>query len=580
MANGNDTYDLNDSTLDYKVSVGDNDLRDIADVVSIHVRKQFFKIASAEVEVHYGSLLGNEFVDDQNEDLAIGNELEIHAGEENDMCLFKGVIVRKSVSMTDKKSILRLTAKNKAYKMTQNRYNHVFTDMKDSEIIEELIGKYGLGCDVDATSYKNEIATQYNCSDWDFINIKADANSLLVLADDDQIMVKKPKVGSPKVEINGYAIIDFDAQLDGRNAFSSYKAASWNYNSQEKQEVEQKNASDDFSQGSQQGKQLADKLENDTYNMNFNSSFVDSDIITEKLNATMMRNNLSRIIGKVRLYGVTAVVPGETVSFSGLGGSFNGDAFVTEVEFDFSQGAWNTLIGFGLEETPYYWMYDDVNAAPASELLPATHGLQIAKVVALEGDPSDDCRIKISLPCFDGNSTEVWARFATPNAGKERGVFFFPEVDDEVVIGFADQNPNNPIVLGALHSNKLASPQALSDDNNMKGFYLKSGIKLEFNEEDKIVSIETPGSNKLVLNDKDGKIEIVDSNGNQIVMDNQGINIKSAGKIVMEATSDMNLKGVNMTSEASASYKASGNGNAEVSSSGIMVVKGSLVQIN
>lgn len=580
MRKGNETYDLNDSSLDYRVTIDGNDLRDVADVVSIHVHKQFCKISSAEVELHYGSLLDDEFVDDQNEDLAVGTDLEIHAGED-DLCLFKGVVMKKSVSLSNKKSVLTLTAKNKAYKMTQSRYNRVFTDMKDSEIIKELIGKYGLGCDVEPTSYKNESVAQYNCSDWDFINIKADSNSLLVFADDDQITVKKPKTGSPKLEINGYeAIIDFDAQLDGRNAFSSYKAASWNYNSQEKQEVEQKNASDDFSQGSQQGKQLADKLDNDTYNMNFNSCFADSDIMTEKVNATMMRNNLSHIIGKVRLYGVTGVIPGETVCFSGLGKSFNGDAYVTEVGIDFEQGAWNTVIGFGLEETPYYWSYDDINAAPASEISPATHGLQIAKVVALEGDPSGDCRIKVSLPCFDGNSTEVWARFATPNAGKERGVFFFPEIDDEVVIGFADQNPNNPIVLGALHSNKLASPQELSDDNNVKGFYLKSGIKFEFNEEDKIVSVETPGSNKLVLNDKDGKIEIVDSNGNQIVMDNQGITIKSAGKIVIEATSDMNLKGVNMTSEASASYKASGSANAEVSSSGIMVIKGSLVQIN
>lgn len=580
MNSNNDEYDLNDSSLDFRVSIGGSDLRELADIVAIHVHKQFCKISSAEIVLHYGSLLDDEFVDDKNEDLAIGNELEISAGED-DLCLFKGVIVKKAVSLSNKKSVLTLTAKNKAYKMTQNRYNHVFTDMKDSEIIEELINKYGLGCDVEATSYKNESVTQYNCSDWDFINIKADANSLLVFADDDQIVVKKPKVGSPKLEINGYeSIIDFDAQLDGRNAFSSYKAASWNYNSQEKQEVEQKNASDDFSQGSQQGKQLADKLENDTYNMNFNSYFADSDIITEKMNATMVRNNLSRIIGKVRLYGVEGVIPGETVNFSGLGGSFNGDAFVTEVGYDFEQGAWNTVIGFGLEETPYYWSYDDIDAAPASELSPATHGLQMAKVVALEGDPAGDCRIKVSLPCFDGNSTEVWARFATPNAGKERGVFFFPEVDDEVVVGFADQNPNNPIILGALHSNKLASPQELKDDNNVKGFYLKSGIKLEFNEEDKIISLETPGSNKLVLNDKDGKLEIVDSNGNQIVMDNQGITIKSAGKIAIEATSDMNLKGVNMTSEASASYKASGSANAEVSSSGIMVVKGSLVQIN
>lgn len=580
MDDAKNTQNSTDNALSYYVSVNGNDLSEMADIVSISVRKRFCKISSAEISLYYGSMLDDEFVDDKNKDIAVGSEVEIRVTE-GDACLFKGVIVRKSVSLSNKKSILTLTAKNKAYKMTLSRYNHVFSELKDSEIIEELIKKYGLNCDVEATSYKNETVTQYNCSDWDFINIKADSNSLLVFTDDDKITVKKPKMGSAKLEVNGYeSVIDFNAQLNGRTAFSDYKASSWNYNSQEKQDVEQKNAFSDFKQGSQQTKDLADSLENDTYTMNFNSYFTDSDVITEKVNSVIMRNNLSRIIGKVKLYGVNEIAPGETVAFSGLGNSFNGDAYVTEVEYDFEQGAWKTVIGFGMEETPYYWSYDDINAAPAAEISAATHGLQIAKVVALEGDPADDCRIKVSLPCFNGDNSEIWARFATPNSGKERGSFFFPEIDDEVVVGFVDQNPNNPIVLGALHSNSLPTPQALSDDNNMKGLYLKSGIKLEFNEEDKIVSIETPGSNKLVFNDKDGKIEIVDSNGNQIVMDNQGVTIKSAGKVAIEATSDMNLKGVNMTSEASASYKASGNANAEVSSSGIMVVKGSLVQIN
>ena len=63
-------------------------------------------------------------------------------------------------------------------------------------------------------------------------------------------------------------------------------------------------------------------------------------------------------------------------------------------------------------------------------------------------------------------------------------------------------------------------------------------------------------------------------------MDNQGITIKSAGKIAVEASQDMSLKGVNITAEAQAQLKASGSAQTELSSSGIMVVKGSLVQIN
>ena len=49
---------------------------------------------------------------------------------------------------------------------------------------------------------KNETATQYNCSDWDFVNIKAESNALLVFTDDDKIMIKKPKVENAKFEIN------------------------------------------------------------------------------------------------------------------------------------------------------------------------------------------------------------------------------------------------------------------------------------------------------------------------------------------------------------------------------------------
>ncbi len=579
----NNASNQNDSTaaaLDFKVLIDGNNLAEAADIISIGVHKQFCKIPTAEVVLHYGSLLNNEYIDDQNDFIAIGNEIEI-VGNNGELSMFKGVIVKKSVSVSNKKSLLKLTAKNHAYKMTQNRYNHVFAEKKDSEIIEEIIKKYGFDCDIDSTSYTNETDTQYNCSDWDFINIKAERNSLLIFADDDKITVKKPKVTDAILEINGYdSIIDFDAQLDGRTAFTDYKATSWNYNSQERQEVEQPNSSSDFTQGSQQTKELAEKLNNDSFNINVNSYFINNELITEKAKAAIMRNNLSRIIGKVKLYGLGEVKPGETVEFSGIGDSFNGDAFVTEVDHDFAGGAWSTSVGFGMEETSYYWSYDDVNSAPAAELSPAVNGLQVGKVVALEGDPSDEFRIKVALPCFEGNPAEVWARVASPDAGKERGYHFFPEIDDEVVIGFIDQNPNNPIVLGALFSSKLPVKQPLSDDNNVKGLYLKSGIKMEFNEEDKIITIETPASNKLIMNDKDGIFEMSDANGNQIVMDSQGINIKSSGKITLEASTDLSIKGVNLTAEASASLKASGSANAEVSSSGVMVVKGSLVQIN
>lgn len=570
---------IDNSCLSFNIKIDGEDLAEIAEVISIHLEKQFCKIPTAQVTLYYGSLLNNTFADDGDNAIAVGSEIEISASE--DTCLFKGVVVRKSVSLSDRKSLLTLTVKNNAFRMAQCRWNYVFTNVTDSDIIEQLIQKYSIGCEVESTSCQHELVTQCNCTDWDFMNLKADANGMLVLADDDKISVMTPRPSDASQEINGYdSILSFDAQMDGRNAFSGIKASSWNYNAQEKQDVEVQNSSDGFKQGNVSSAQLADKLGNEVLNLNFLTSFVETDTMTGKMTGMMMRNNLSRIIGKVKVYGIMPSKPGECVTFSGVGDSFNGDAYITSVEMDYTNGAWTTTLGFGMEETPYFWAYDDINAAPSSGLGANVYGLQLGKVVAVAGDPSEDFRIRVSLPCFDGDSAEVWARVAMSDAGDGRGIFFIPEVDDEVVIGFVDQNPNNPIVLGTLHCNKRSAPQPLSDDNNLKGIYLKSQIKLEFDEENKIVNLETPGGNKLVLNDKDGKIELADSNGNQITMDNQGITIKSAGKVSVEATQDMDLKGANVTVEAQAQLKASGSAQTEVSSSGIMVVKGSLVQIN
>ena len=167
---------------------------------------------------------------------------------------------------------------------------------------------------------------------------------------------------------------------------------------------------------------MADKLGNNTFNININSSFVDNDLIIEKIASTIMRNNLSRIIGRVKLYGVSDVVPGETVKLEGVGNSFNRDAYATEVEFDFENGGWTTTIGFGMEETPYYRLYNNIEAAPTAKFTAATHRLQVTKVVALEGDPADDYRIKVALPCFDGENTEIWARLAIPETTDRKSV--------------------------------------------------------------------------------------------------------------------------------------------------------------
>ena len=188
---------------------------------------------------------------------------------------------------------------------------------------------------------------------------------------------------------------------------------------------------------------------------------------------------------------------------TGIGQRFVGKQYVAGVRHTFADGNWETDVAFGLCPDVYAATYP-VTALPAGGLLPAVNGLQIGIVTALENDPDGEDRIKVRLPLVSASEEGVWARLATLDAGDGRGTYFRPEIDDEVVVGFLDDDPRFPVVLGQLHSSAKPAPAAGSDDNNVKGYVSRSKLKLTFDDDKKVVVLETPEGNTLTLSE-DGK---------------------------------------------------------------------------
>lgn len=83
----NDIEEAKKISLEFKVLINNNDVADVADVISISAYKRFCKISTAEVVLHYGSLLDDDFVDDKNQDISIGSEMEIYATMERGVYL-------------------------------------------------------------------------------------------------------------------------------------------------------------------------------------------------------------------------------------------------------------------------------------------------------------------------------------------------------------------------------------------------------------------------------------------------------------------------------------------------------------
>ena len=84
------------------------------------------------------------------------------------------------------------------------------------------------------------------------------------------------------------------------------------------------------------------------------------------------------------------------------------------------------------------------------------------------------------------------------------GTAFYPEVGDEVIVSFMNEDPRFPVVLGSVYSAKLAPAYPPDKKNKIKGLKTRSKMELTFDDEDKIVTIKTPGGHVFVMDDKAG----------------------------------------------------------------------------
>ncbi|MDI6401897.1 phage baseplate assembly protein V, partial [Balneolaceae bacterium ANBcel3] len=277
--------------------------------------------------------------------------------------------------------------------------------------------------------------------------------------------------------------------------------------------------------------------------------------------------------------GFGKVKPGDTLRLHGLGDRFEGDVFVSGISHRVTTGKWLTDIEFGLSPQ-WFHSKKDISESPASGMLPAVHGLQVGVVRLIEGDPEGEERICVSIPIIDQEDEGVWARLLLSDAGDERGVIFRPEIGDEVMVGFVNDDPRDAIVLGALHSGTKPSPIPASDDNFKKGVVTKSGLSLLFNDEDESIQIKTASGNVMLLSDSERGIELKDQHQNTIKMDGDGIQIDSSKNLTLKAAGDIVVNGMNIDLDASAEMKAQGGASTVLSSSGITDINGSLVKIN
>jgi uncharacterized protein involved in type VI secretion and phage assembly len=216
-----------------------------------------------------------------------------------------------------------------------------------------------------------------------------------------------------------------------------------------------------------------------------------------------------------------------------------------------------------------------------------------AAVVTDNVDPEKLGRVKVTYPWRDADDESYWARVAVPMAGPERGTYFLPEVDDEVLVAFENGDIHYPYVLGALWNGTDKPPEDnASEANDVRVIRSRSGHELSFDDADGASKVEltTGGGHRLVLDDADGAstVELATAGGHRLTMDDtagsESITMadkSGANRVVLDtATSAVEVSAGGTLTVSAPVLELSGDGNVTVEAGGILTLKGGMVMIN
>jgi uncharacterized protein involved in type VI secretion and phage assembly len=179
-------------------------------------------------------------------------------------------------------------------------------------------------------------------------------------------------------------------------------------------------------------------------------------------------------------------------------------------------------------------------------------------IVTNNQDPEKFGRVKVKFPWLSDNDESYWTRIATPMAGKQMGIYFLPEVDDEVLVVFEQGDVRFPYIIGGLWNGKDIPPLTNEDSkNNVRLIKSRSGHEIRLNDEngkETIEIIDKTQNNSIKFDTASNTITITSAKDiklsapkGTITLDAQTIDIQSSTSTKINAETEINITGTGTT---------------------------------
>jgi Rhs element Vgr protein len=590
---------LSGSLTSFTIKVENQPIPSTFQVLSIETWVAVNRVPKARLVIYDGSPASQNFPISNLDTFLPGKKATIALGyNQKDTLVFTGIVVSQGLDIdqtSSSKLIIEIT--DQALGMTLERKSAVFPNITDSDLIQQLIAGNGLSASVSATNTVYEDVVQYQASDWDLMVMRAELNGFVVMVDAGTVTVGAPDTqATPVLEVSyGDSLLDLDAEMNAATQYKSSAIKSYAWDEATQTVLDASPGSLNVTEpGNVTSEQLAETFDVSTFGQKTGATIPVAGL-QDWSTAELLKSKLSKIRGQVRFQGSALAKTGGMLQLAGLGERFNGPSYISGVRHTVKEGRWTTCVTFGLAWPWFASEAPNIPAPGASGQLPPIQGLQTGIVKQVSQDPGGEFRVLVTLPLLGSAAQPVWARLGSFYASNQFGAVFYPEVKDEVVLGFMNNDPRYPIILGSLYSKPLPPPYPPDTENNTKAIKTRSQLQITFDEKNKAVEILTPGKRSVRLDDNAGTITISDADNNKITLSSSGITVdspkdivlKAGGSVTIQAGSSLSmtagtgatLNAASISQTATGSFQAQGS-TAKFAATGIMTISGMMVNIN
>jgi len=556
--------DASETVMDKIISIEVDDNLILPDMFSVHLRDTTFSMTDSS-------------------DFDLGSKIEISAQSgSSTVDLLAGEITALEPQFDhDLGPTLVIMGYDEAHRLHRSKKTKTYLQMTDSDIAKQVASDAGLGVgSVDSTSEVHDYVLQDNQTNMEFLQERARRNGYRIWVADKKLYFKKePSSSSTPTLVWGTDLLEFEARLTAASQVSEVTVRGWDPKTKEEIVGTASTPSDTPSIG--YSKKGGTAVSN-AFGITSTETIVDRPVASQKDAESIaqaicdeMGNNF--IKAKGRCMGNPQVQAGAKIKLEGIGTRFSGEYRVTHALHTYDNN------GYFTEFTVSGHKSDTLK-----ELLKTEQEQKLGVVIGIvtnNQDPDGLCRIKVKYPSISGDVESNWARLATPMAGPGRGIEFIPEVNDEVLVAFQNNDINHPFIIGSLWNGKDEPPEkndAIVDTNGVNKRIIKSrtGHIVTFDD--------TDGACKISIIDKTGKNSIeIDSENNtmtlkvdaDLTLDAANGTVKIACKdFVVDASGDVKIDGTNIASKATSKFAGEG-ATAEIKASGSTDVKGATVKV-